>query len=179
MMGELHFLRPWWWLALLALPALWFALRRGDEQLRAWTRVVDAHLLPHLVTGAEPARRAPLVLAIAGWVIAVAALAGPAWERLPVPVQRNQAATVVAFELAPTMLAADLKPDRLTRARYKVRDLLARLRDGQTALIGYAGDAFVVAPLTDDGKTVENLLDGLDPTVMPVGGNATAVAINT
>lgn len=177
MIGDFHFLRPWWWLALIALPALWFALRRGDAQWRAWAKVVDAHLLPHLVTDAETARRMPLVLAGAAWIVAVAALAGPAWERLPVPVQRNQAATVIAFELAPTMLAADLKPDRLTRARFKVRDLLARLRDGQVALIGYAGDAFVVAPLTDDAKTVENLLDGLDPTVMPVGGNATAVAI--
>jgi Ca-activated chloride channel family protein len=177
MIGEFHFLRPWWWLALIALPALWFALRRGDAQWRTWAKVVDAHLLPHLVTGAETARRAPMVLACLAWIVAVAALAGPAWERLPIPVQRNQAATVIAFELSPTMLAADLKPDRLTRACFKVRDLLARLRDGQVALVGYAGDAFVVAPLTDDAKTVENLLDGLDPTVMPVGGNATAVAI--
>ena len=177
MIGDFHFLRPWWWFALIALPALWYALRRGDAQWRAWSRVVDPHLLPHLVAGAEPARRWPLVLAFAAWIVGVAAVAGPAWERLPMPVQRNQAAHVIAFELAPSMLAGDLKPDRLTRARYKVRDLLGRLRDGQVALIGYAGDAFVVAPLTDDGKTVENLLDGLDPTVMPVGGNATGVAI--
>lgn len=177
MIGDFHFLRPWWLFALVALPALWFVLRRADGDRRAWSKVVDAHLLPYLMTGAEVSRRAPLVLVTAAWVIAVVALAGPAWERLPVPVQRNQAATVVAFELSPTMLAADLKPDRLTRARFKVRDLLLRLRDGQVALVGYAGDAFVVAPLTDDAKTVENLLDGLDPTVMPVGGNATGLAI--
>lgn len=176
-LGEFHLLRSWWLLALFALPFFWRALRRNVGAARAWSRAVDAQLLPHLLVGAERSMRLPLALLFGGWTIAVLAVAGPSWEPLPAPLYRNQAALVVALELAPTMLAADIKPDRLTRARYKIRDLLERVGDGQVALLGYAGEAFVVAPLTDDAATVEALLDALDPSVMPVPGNATELAI--
>jgi Ca-activated chloride channel family protein len=104
--------------------------------------------------------------------------AGPAWEREPQPLLRNEAARVFALELAPTMLAQDVKPSRLDRARFKLDDLLARSRDYQTALIGYAGEAFVAAPLTDDVGTVRHLVESLDPSTMPVAGNATGRAID-
>ncbi|MCQ4164767.1 vWA domain-containing protein [Tahibacter harae] len=177
MIGDFTLLRPWWLLALLALPLLWRALRADGGLQRSWARVVDAHLLPHLLSGAESAQRWPLRLAVAAWLVATLALAGPAWERLPAPLYRNQAARVIALELSPSMLAGDLKPNRLTRARFAVNDLLTRLGDGQVALLGYAGDAFVVAPMTDDSATVRNLLAELEPGVMPVAGNATAAAI--
>ncbi|TDR41697.1 Ca-activated chloride channel family protein [Tahibacter aquaticus] len=176
-MDMLHFLRPWWFLALLLLPLLWRALRADGGLQRSWARAVDAHLLPHLLAGAETPRRAPLLLVSVAWTIACVAAAGPAWERLPTPLYRNQAARVIALQLSPSMLAADLKPTRLTRARFAIRDLLDVLADGQVALLGYAGDAFVVAPMTDDGATVRNLLMELDPGVMPVAGNATGAAI--
>lgn len=177
MIGDFTLLRPWWLLALLALPLLWRALRADGGLQRSWARVVDAHLLPHLLSGAETGRRWPQRLAAAAWLLATLALAGPAWERLPTPLYRNQAARVIALELSPSMLAGDLKPNRLTRARFAVNDLLTRLGDGQVALLGYAGDAFVVAPMTDDSATVRNLLAELEPGVMPVAGNATATAI--
>jgi Ca-activated chloride channel family protein len=177
MTADFVLLRPWWLLALLALPLLWFALRADGGAQRSWARAIDAHLLKHLLAGSEVSRRWPLALLGGGWLIACVALAGPAWERLPTPLYRNLAARVIALELNPSMLAADLKPNRLTRARFAIRDLLDTLGDGQVALLGYAGDAFVVAPMTDDAATVRNLLAELDPGVMPVGGNATAVAI--
>lgn len=177
MTADFVLLRPWWLLALLALPLLWFALRADGGAQRSWARAIDAHLLKHLLAGSEVSRRWPLALLGGGWLVACVALAGPAWERLPTPLYRNQAARVIALELNPSMLAADLKPNRLTRARFAIRDLLDTLGDGQVALLGYAGDAFVVAPMTDDAATVRNLLAELDPGVMPVGGNATAIAI--
>lgn len=177
MIDALHFLRPWWLLALVLLPLLWRALRADGGLQRSWARAVDAHLLPHLLAGAEAPRRAPLVLLSVAWIIACVALAGPAWERQPTPLYRNQAARVIALQLSPSMLAADLKPTRLARARFAIRDLLDVLGDGQVALLGYAGDAFVVAPMTDDGATVRNLLMELEPGVMPVSGNATGAAI--
>ena len=174
---DFHFLRPWWLLALFALPLLWRALGQGSGVAKAWAQAIDAHLLPHLLVGAERSLRVPRTLVVSAWMLATLALAGPAWERLPTPLYRNQAARVIALELSPTMLAPDLKPDRLGRSRYKIRDLLQRLGDGQVALLAYAGDAFVVAPLTEDVNTVDALLDALDPTTMPVNGNATDIAI--
>lgn len=178
--SNFHFLRPWWLLALVALPLLWLALARRGADAGAWRGAVDAHLLAHLLAdeAAAAPSRVPARLAAFVWIVACLALAGPAWERLPQPLFQNRAARVFALELAPSMAARDVKPSRYERARFKLDDLLTRSGDGQTALIAYAGDAFVVAPLTDDAHTVSNLVDALDPSVMPVAGNATGRAID-
>ncbi len=174
----IHFVRPAALLLLAALPLCWFAWRHGRADAGAWRGVVDAHLLPHLLERFDGTRgRAGLLLAAVLWTLACVALAGPAWEREPLPLYRNENARVLALELAPSMLAQDVKPSRLERARFKLHDILARSRDLQTALIGYGGDAFVAAPLTDDVETVKNLVDALDPSTMPVPGNATSRAI--
>ncbi len=178
--ANFHFLRPWWLLALIALPLLWRWLAHRGGDAGAWRGAVDAHLLEHLLVRGDEATpaRLPRWLAAAGWALASFALAGPAWERLPQPLYQNNAARVFALELSASMLAQDAKPTRYERARYKLNDMLKRSGDTQTALIAYAGDAFVVAPLTDDVNTVANLVDALDPGVMPVAGNATGRAID-
>jgi len=179
-LAQFHFLRPLALLLLLALPLFWMVWRGSRSDAGAWRAAVDAHLLPHLIERIDGGSgRSGLALAAFGWTIACLALAGPAWEREPMPLYRNQAARVLALELSPTMLAQDEKPNRLSRARYKLDDALTRSRDFQTALIGYGGDAFVAAPLTDDVATVSNLVAALDPSTMPVSGNATGRAIRT
>lgn len=177
-LADFHFLRPAWLLAVLALPLAGLVVRRVHGRTGAWRAAIDAHLLPHLIDAPAVRTRslAPWLAALA-WTLACIALAGPAWERESLPLYRNSAARVIAIELAPTMLAADLKPTRLARARHKINDILDASRDMQTALVGYAGDAFVAAPLTDDVNTVRNLVDALEPGVMPVVGNATERAI--
>ena len=177
-LADFHFLRPLWLLLLLAVPLFWLLRRHGRADAGAWRDVIDPHLLPHLIERIDAGSgRAGLVLGIALWTLACTALAGPAWEREPMPLYRNQAARVLALELSSTMMAQDEKPSRFERARYKLVDILDRSRDYQTALIGYAGEAFVAAPLTDDIGTVRNLVDALDPTTMPVAGNRAALAI--
>jgi Ca-activated chloride channel family protein len=178
MLGDFHFLRPLWLLLLLAAPAFWLLRHRGRADAGAWRSAIDAHLLPYLIERIDTGSgRAGIVLALALWTLACAALAGPAWEREPMPLYRNQAARVLALELGATMMAQDEKPSRFERARYKLVDILERSKDYQTALIGYAGEAFVAAPLTDDIGTVRNLVDALDPSTMPVAGNHAANAI--
>ena len=175
---DFHFLRPPALLLLLALPLAWVMLRRARGDAGSWRGAVDAHLLPHLIERSDlRSSRGGFALAALAWTVATLAMAGPAWEREPMPLYRNQAARVLVLELAPSMLAQDEKPSRLARARYKISDILERSRDSQTALIGYAGAAFVAAPLTDDVGTVANLVEALDPSTMPVAGNATARAI--
>lgn len=172
----LHFLRPWWWLALLPLPLALMALARGRGR-GLLARLADAALLPHLVRDAGRRDRAALALAALAWMLAVAALAGPAWQRAPAPLYVNGAARVIVLSLSDDMLAQDLAPDRLTRARFAVRDLLDAAGDARTALVAYGGAAFTVAPLTDDVRTVTNLLGALAPDVMPVPGNDAGAGI--
>lgn len=173
----LHFLRPWWWLALAPLPlAVWLLARSGGGRA-ALARLADAVLLPHLVHDTGVRKRFALGLVVAAWLLAVAALSGPAWQKVPTPLYVNGAARVVALSLSNDMLAQDLAPDRMTRARFAVRDLLDAAGDARTALVAYAGAAFTVAPLTDDKRTVLNLLRALRPDVMPVPGNDAAAGI--
>ena len=172
----LHFLRPWWWLALVPLPViLWMLARSGGGAVFA--RLADAALLPHLIRGGRARKRIALALVTLAWSVAVATLSGPAWQKIAAPLYVNGAARVIALSLSDHMLAGDLKPDRMTRARYAVRDLLNAAGDARTALVAYAGAAFTVAPLTHDKQTVMNLLRVLQPDVMPVPGNDAASGI--
>lgn len=173
----LHFLRPWWWLALAPLPAALWMLARSGGGRAALARLADAALLPHLIRDTGARRRIALAAFAWAWLLAVAALSGPAWQKVATPLYVNGAARVVALSLSNDMLAQDLKPDRMTRARFAVHDLLDAAGDARTALVAYAGAAFTVAPLTDDKHTVLNLLRVLRPDVMPVPGNNAAVGI--
>lgn len=174
-----HFLRPMWLLALLLLPLLAWLWRRRLRHADPWRRICDPQLLPHLSQGSEGRLHAGPVpwLAGAGLVLGVLALAGPAFRMAPQAVVRLQSPLVIAVDLSDHMRATDLKPDRMARVRFKLADLLARRKEGQTALIGYAGDAFTVAPLTDDAGALADLAAALSPDVMPLQGQRADRAI--
>jgi Ca-activated chloride channel family protein len=173
----LHFLRPWWWLAVLPLPLVVWRLARNGGGRAALARLADAALLPYLVHDGGTRKHLALGLAAGAWLLAVAALAGPAWQKVPTPLYVNGAARVVVLSLSDDMLAQDVAPDRLTRERFAVRDLLDAAGNARMALVAYAGAAFTVAPLTDDKHTILNLLQALKPDVMPVPGNDAAAGI--
>ncbi|WP_395373210.1 VWA domain-containing protein [Marinicella sp. W31] len=177
-MSDFHFLRP---LFLLALPIVMVALYywlRSKQGRDGWHSSCDPHLLKAMQTNSASKGSAWQWLYWPIAVLTVAALAGPAFRELPSPVVRNQAALVIALDLSKSMLADDLKPSRLQRAKFKIKDVLSGREDGQTALIAYAGDAFTVTPLTDDTDTINELLDSLDPDIMPVTGSNAASALN-
>jgi Ca-activated chloride channel family protein len=179
MIEHLHFLRPLWLLTLL--PLAWILWRYWHRQQRggAWQSVCDPHLLPHLLVGTNArTTRTPIVLLGMAGLLTIIALAGPVWSKLPQPVYHNSAATVVLLSLSETMNTPDLKPTRLERAKLKLLDFLQRQREGQTALIAYAGEAYVVSPLTDDAATIESLVTALDSTTMPVAGDNLSEALN-
>lgn len=177
LLHQFHFLRPWWLLALAGMPLLALPRWRRDGGQLALARLVDPELLPYLLRGREGHRHLPVWLFALGWLLATLALAGPTWSRVEQALYASRPAQVVAISLSQHMLARDVVPSRLDRARYKARDLLASNRDGLNALIGYAGEAFVVAPLTSDANSLNDLLDAMAPDTMPVDGNNAAAAI--
>lgn len=171
-LADFHFLRPLWLWALLPLAATALLLLRQRLSSRAWRKTVDPKLLPWLVESSwRQTGRARLATAFAAWTLAVLALAGPSWQQQPQPVTRSGDALVVVLDLALSMYAQDLTPSRIVRARLKIEDILADRGDGQTALVVYAADAHVVVPLTDDIRTIANLLGPLEPRIMPLFGN--------
>lgn len=172
----LHFIRPLWLLLLplaLLLPWWW---RRSRRPAGDWARVCDPHLLDWLSVEqggdrAGAARRFGPWLAGLAVLLAIVALAGPSWRQLPDSSWSARDARVIALDLSRSMLAEDLRPDRLTRARFRLADLLATTEEGQVGLVSYAGDAYVVSPLTNDMNTIANLLPALQPDLMPAGGS--------
>ncbi len=174
-LDALHFIRPLWLYLLplaVLLPWWWQRSRRpaGD-----WARVCDPHLLRWLSVeqggGSHPARRAGPWLAGLALLTALVALAGPSWQKLPDASWSARDARVIALDLSRSMLAEDLRPNRLTRARFRLADLLESTEEGQIGLVSYAGDAYVVSPLTNDMNTIANLLPALQPDIVPVAGS--------
>ncbi len=172
-MLPLHFIRPLW-LALVPLavilPLLWRRFRRPSGD---WSKVCDAHLLRWLSVGdaaAKPSRFGPWLAGLV-WLIAALSLAGPSWQKLPDSSFSARDARVLVLDLSLSMLAEDLKPNRLTQARYRLSDMLDDMLEGQTGLVSFAGDAFVVSPLTSDTNTIRNMLPALRPDVIPVAGS--------
>ena len=174
-----HFLRPGWLLATLpavALAALWARRRRAGTP---WRKAVAPELLTVLLESRQNAagRWAPWVVALA-LLLGALGLAGPTWQRLPEPVEQRSDGLVILLDLSLSMYAQDIPPSRLTRAQHKIADVLRHRSEGFTALVAYAGDAPVVTPLTDDARTIENLLTALNPAMMPVLGSNPGAAMD-
>jgi len=172
-----HLLRPSWLLALLVLPLLWWLRRRHANRETPWRDAVDAHLLPSLLQAAPITVQRIAWLFGTAYVLSVFALAGPSWRQLPVPLYAPAAPVVVVMDASSHMLVADLPPSRLLRSRLKVEQLIAARKGGQVGLVAYAGDAFTVAPLSDDANNLRDLLAALAPDTMPVDGQRADRAI--
>lgn len=177
-MGALHFLRPAWFFALLPLAALVLRLWRRRSNSGNWQAVVDPRLLRHLLIGSS-LRRNPWLLAAVGLagLLAITALAGPVWSKLKVPVFRRGSALVVLLDLSRSMNATDVQPSRLQMAKFKLRDILARRKEGDTALVVYAADPFPVTPLTSDTDNIVRQLPSLTTELMPAQGSRADRAI--
>lgn len=178
MLASVHFLRPWWLFALLPFIGLLFWVMRQSPRLQGWSEICDSHLLAHLPhsEGAKKQRLALFGLMLS-FLFMIIAIAGPAWHKLPVATYKPAQARVLILDMSEHMQDTDLTPNRLSRAKFKLHDLLARKEVGQFGLIAYTGEPFVVSPLTDDGHTIASLLSALTPDVMPITGQKLEMAL--
>ena len=178
MLAEFHCLRPEWLLGIPALVALAVLLARGKLGAGNWEAVIDPELMPYVLSR-DPGRGTDYrwLLMVLGGVIALIAMAGPAWERIEQPVYRSEQAIVVALDLSRSMDAQDVAPSRLRRAKLKILDMLERRESGQTALVVYSANAFTVTPLTTDTDTIAALVNSLGTDIMPSRGSFPEIAI--
>ena len=178
--NNVHFLRPEWFIALIPALILYIALKRNTSKKSGWQSVIPSHLYQHMVIGKfTKGQKPPFWLLALGWLLAVVALAGPTWERLPQPVYQLKMGHVIVMDMSLSMRATDITPDRLTRAKYKAIDLVNQIGEGEMGLVAYAGDAFVVSPLTQDAANISTLLPSLSPEIMPVPGSDPLLGIET
>ena len=178
--NNVHFLRPEWFIALIPALILYIALKRNTSKKSGWQSVIPSHLYQHMVVGKfTKGQKPPFWLLALGWLLAVVALAGPTWERLPQPVYQLKMGHVIVMDMSLSMRATDITPDRATRAKYKAIDLVNQIGEGEMGLVAYAGDAFVVSPLTQDAANITTLLPSLSPEIMPVPGSDPLLGIET
>jgi len=168
---DLWFLRPQWLWGLVptGIIALMFLLsyRRREE----WKRSFSRQLLPFLkIPGTRSQFFLPKFFLILLLGMMVIGLAGPSWEENDHPGNRTEAALVVVMDLSRSMLAEDIQPNRLERARLKMKDLFDAQPGIQTALIAYAGSAHPVVPFTKDYGVINSQMEALRPDIMPLMG---------
>ena len=173
-MAEFHFVRPFWLLLLPVGAWLVWRLTRGSATAGRWQTWVDEALQPLVLTAADSALRGNRWLlsgAATACALAILALAGPTWERMPVPALRSSEALVVVLDLSRSMDAGDVEPSRLERAKLKLLSLLQRRESGQTGLVVFSAHAFTVTPLTTDTRTIAALVSSLSSDIMPSRGS--------
>lgn len=183
--NNFHFIRPWWLLAFVALFIVLYLLKKIRYYQSPWQHFLPEHLANALLENSQnQASQTTKTNSSHGtyWIkptligfCVIFALAGPAWQKLPQPVYQLERGAVLIMDMSYSMFSTDVKPNRLTRARFKAIDLLNHINEGDMGLLAYAGDAFVISPLTQDVKNIELLLPSLSPDIMPVpGANALA-----
>jgi Ca-activated chloride channel family protein len=172
-LADLHLLRPYWLLALVPAVLLWLLLRSHRQQHSLWQNLIARHLQPVVLLGEQLKRQQPWALPILAlcWLLAVLALSGPSWQKLPQPALAVKKATVLILDMSMSMRATDMVPDRLTQQRFKALDFVDKLREGDLALISYAAEAFVISPLTVDYNNIRLQIPNLKPELLPGQGS--------
>ena len=178
-MSGFHFLRPEWFWAVVPLAFLLAAMLNRSWQKTPWSKVVDAHLLPHLLVGKRDGKPVwPLIFLGGGWILSVVILAGPSWGEKPALKFRSDASPLVAvLDLSHSMEAADVAPTRLAAAKNELRALVKRMPPRPLGLVVYAGTAHAVTPLTEDREILLAMVETLTPDIMPVPGSRLTAAL--
>ena len=179
-MSELlpYLLRPFW-LIVLPLPIwlIWLIWHR-QRQTGRWQRLLPEAFHTALLTrGRLRNSKLPWILLGSAWLLGCLALLGPSWQQVEQPSLTRADPLVILLETTPAMLATDVRPSRLEQAKRKILDLLQTRQDAQTAVVVFAGSAHTLVPLSNDMATTQNLLDALQPDLMPEPGHRADLAV--
>ena len=169
------------WLLLVLPPALALLFWWGERtRRRLLAQFVEARLLSQLTVGISPARRklrfALVILAVAFLIVT---LARPQRGFDLQEVELRGLDIVVAVDTSKSMLATDIAPSRLARAKLATLELMQKAATDRLGLVAFAGEAFLSCPLTIDDTAFQQSVQALDVNSIPQGGTALAEAINT
>ena len=173
-MSTFHFLRPEF--LLLLIPAyllVWWLLKQQNDESKL-KKVIAPKLLKHLLVEPEQNHAkipAPWHLGVL-LTLLIVAVSGPSWKLKESPFTQDDTKIALVVHVSKSMLTADIMPNRLSRATIKIEDLLKESADTKTTLLAYSGTAHVVLPLTNDHGIVKTFAQALDPSIMPLEGNA-------
>jgi len=176
---KFHFLRPE--LLWLAIPVsvvflLGFLLYRNPN---SWRKYIAKHLQPYVIQkGTTWKSRLIQLSVLIMFAIGFIGFLGPTWNEIKTPVKKIESQLVIALDLSQSMLAKDISPTRLERAKFKIHDLLIANPRAETTLLVFAGSTHTAIPFTTDYKIIKDQLDGLKPSMIPIKGTEFHVLFN-
>ncbi len=177
--SEFHFLRPELLLLLIPTFIALYGFRQLAKRASSWQKVISPHLLQFLMVSGEK-QKSYINFWLTGIIacLIIFAISGPSFRQKNMPVFQTESARVILLDLSLSMDATDIKPARINRARHKMMDLLEKNNEGTIGLVVYAGDAFIISPLTSDANTIAAMVPTLSTSLMPILGSRPDIAIN-
>jgi Ca-activated chloride channel family protein len=167
-----------WLLSLLAVFVALFLVSLNNRK-RKLRNAGDHSLLEQLIPDFSRGRRIwKIVLICIAWTSMVTGLARPQFGSKLNDVTRQGVEIIFALDVSNSMLAQDLKPNRLENARKFIERIIGKLQNDKFGLIVFAGDAFVQMPITDDVRSARLFLSSITTDMVPVQGTAIGKAID-
>ncbi len=167
------------WLWALAAVTLVYFLSSARKKLEI-KRFGDEELVSRLTTSFSPrmrlAKRVCMLLAL---LLIVVALGQPHLKTKEVTVERRGVDIMIAVDVSNSMLAKDIAPTRLDKAKLELSTLVDRLKQDRIGIVAFAGEAFIQCPLTLDKSAVKLFLSAINPNLIPTPGTALGPAIQT
>lgn len=168
---SLHFLRAWFLLGLIPTVLAIFYLKNNCFIASGWQAICDKNLLNALIKQKKTKLRMnhlllPLLSLCFVWIAA----SGPAWHKIPKATYKTPCPKMIVLSLSKNMLAQDVSPNRVERAKFIIQDILNTKNIEPVGLIAYTSEPFNVSPLTDDTATINALLPDLNTDTPPVDG---------
>ncbi|WP_372761717.1 VWA domain-containing protein [Pseudoalteromonas sp.] len=173
---DFEFIRPallW----LLPVAAALFFIALIKQKKTSSGQLIAPHLAQFVLNDEQHNSRQPLWLVALFCSLAIIFSAGPSFEKKQVPVYQSKNARVMVMDMSYSMYSTDISPNRLVQSRFKALDMIELFKEGDTALIAYAGSAYTISPLTNDATTLENLIPSLSPEIMPDKGSNVLAAL--
>jgi Ca-activated chloride channel family protein len=173
------FANPQFLTALLLIPAAALLLIwAGRRRARALSHLGDPSLIDRLSDSINRrGRRWRSILHLGALALLIIALARPQWGSEVREIEQEGLQLVVALDVSQSMMAQDIKPSRLDRAKLEIADLTERLDGDEIALVLFSGASFVQVPLTSDYLTALNYLDSAGPNSISRPGTVIGDAI--
>jgi Ca-activated chloride channel family protein len=175
-----RFANPDFLYLLLLLPVmviLW--ILNGIRKKRALNRLGETELVNRLLpelSGIRPALKFFLQFLVIAAVIII--IARPQFGSKLEEVKKQGVEVIIALDVSNSMLAQDIQPDRLTRAKQALTRLIDNLDNDKIGLIVFAGDAYTQIPITTDYVSAKMFLSAINPDMVPKQGTAIGAAID-
>ena len=167
---DFEFIRPAiLWLLIPAIGLFFVALIKHKKTTDV--QLIAPHLAQFVISDTNTKASQPLWLVAVFCCLAIIFSAGPSFEEKQVPVFQSKSARVIVMDMSYSMYSTDIAPNRLMQSRFKALDMIELFKEGDTALVAYAGSAFTISPLTNDATTLTNLIPSLSPDIMPDKGS--------